>query len=97
MWSPKPYQAKTLTPALKFYVAVCDVGDGVLANWDAVFANSARIEVPSNVKHNQRQTEQGNGRSHQAWRRSRQRRMSPDDHRYNSPEPIGVPSLSLGD
>lgn len=50
-WSPEPGQTRTLTPTLKFYVAVGDFGSNTLANWDDFSTNSAVIEVPSSFQY----------------------------------------------
>jgi hypothetical protein len=45
-WSPKPSQTRTLTPKLKFYVAVGSYGSNALADWDEVSNDAAVITVP---------------------------------------------------
>ncbi|MGB8690217.1 MAG: hypothetical protein WCD53_23190 [Microcoleus sp.] len=53
-WSPNPQQTRTLTPKLKFYVAVGSYGDNTLASWTTVSNNSSEaISVPSSFQYNE--------------------------------------------
>jgi len=51
-WSANPQQTRTLTPKLKFYVAVGSFGSNNLANWTNVSNNSAELLTPSSFKYN---------------------------------------------
>jgi len=51
-WSPSPQQTTTLTPKLKFYVAVGSYGDNTLADWTTVSNSSAEISVPGDFQYN---------------------------------------------
>lgn len=46
-WSPSPNQTRTLTPRLKFYVAVGTYGANDLASYKTISNGSAEIPVPS--------------------------------------------------
>lgn len=51
-WSPSPQQTTTLTPQLKFYVAVGSYGSNTLADWTTVGNDSAEISVPDDFQYN---------------------------------------------
>ncbi len=51
-WSPSPQQTKTLTPRLRFYVAVGSYGNNTLASWTDVSNSSAEILIPSSFQYN---------------------------------------------
>ena len=51
-WSPSPDQTRTLTPTLKFYVAVGTYGNNTLASWNQVSNNSAELVVPNSFQFN---------------------------------------------
>ncbi|MEZ4301446.1 MAG: hypothetical protein R3B70_41315 [Polyangiaceae bacterium] len=50
-WSPSPKQTTTLTPTLKFYVAVGNFGNNALASWTTVSSDSAMLSVPRDFKY----------------------------------------------
>ncbi|ESA35921.1 hypothetical protein N836_10350 [Leptolyngbya sp. Heron Island J] len=52
-WSPSPQQTRTLTPKLKFYVAIGSYGNNTLADWTTVSNNAAEISVPGSFKYNE--------------------------------------------
>lgn len=51
-WSPNPRKTRTLTPKLKFYVAVGSYDSNDLADWTDISNDSAKISVPSSFKYN---------------------------------------------
>jgi hypothetical protein len=51
-WSPTPSQTRTLTPQLKFYVAVGSYGSNTLASWTDVSNDAAEVSVPADFQYN---------------------------------------------
>ncbi|MFZ6184169.1 hypothetical protein [Nannocystis pusilla] len=49
-WSPSPQQTRTLTPLLKFYVAVGSYGSNTLARWTDISNKSAMLQVPDSFQ-----------------------------------------------
>ena len=45
-WSPDPNFTRTLTPKLKFFVAVGDYGSNKLASWNTINNDSVELDVP---------------------------------------------------